>query len=417
MALSYTDLKDIQIRGRRKDLKTRAQELMNISSATAHTYFREIVSPMDRDVLVKDQRTGTIKKMLMFASNNYLGFANHPYIREKVKKSIDDHGCGVGGPPLLNGYHKLIREAEERLAAWKKQEDAIIFSSGFATNLGIITGLSHSGDLIIFDELSHASFYDGIKYSHAQSIPFGHNQMEELENILQEQIQKNGRTIFAGVEGVYSMDGDRAPLDRFASICKRYGAISVIDDAHGSGVLGETGAGTAEHFGCSDDIDIHMGTFSKAFAVSGGFAAASRDIVNYLRYYARPYFFSASFPPSTAAAVIAALDLIETEPWRRDQLLKNVEYASSLIAHRGLYAPAEAGFLTLKVPENMNMRKAALKFHEMNIFINAIEYPAVPFDQQRFRISFMSTHTMQDIEQLAKAIDDIWNNDQMYEPL
>jgi glycine C-acetyltransferase len=414
MQTSYTDLKEIQLQGRRQDLRTRTKEFLNITGGIAHTYFREVISPMDREVLVKDRQTGKVSKMLMFASNNYLGFANHPYIREKVKKSIDDYGCGVGGPPLLNGYHKLIREAEERLAAWKKQEDAIIFSSGFTTNLGIITGLSHSGDLIVFDELSHASFYDGIKYSHARSLSFTHNRMDEFQRLLEEHPARKGQTVFASVEGVYSMDGDCAPLRKFASTCRQYGAVSVVDDAHGSGVLGETGSGTAEAFGCTADIDIHMGTFSKAFAVSGGFAAAPRDIVNYLRYYARPYFFSASFPPSTAAAVIAALDLLETEPWRRKQLLVNVAYTSSLIEHLGLYAPAEAGFLTLKVPHGMNMRKAAMEFHRRNIFLNAIEYPAVPFDKQRFRISLMATHTREDIRQLATAIEEIWANEAMF---
>ncbi|HSF44986.1 MAG TPA: pyridoxal phosphate-dependent aminotransferase family protein [Chitinophagaceae bacterium] len=414
MQTSYTDLKEIQVQGRRKGLRTRTSEFLAITKSIAHTYFREVISPMDREVLVRDQHTGKVSNMLMFASNNYLGFANHPYIRERVKQSIDEYGCGVGGPPLLNGYHKLIREAEERLAAWKKQEDAIIFSSGFCTNLGIITGLTHSGDLVVFDELSHASFYDGIKYSHAQSISFTHNCMDEFGSILDKHQAKNGQTVFASVEGVYSMDGDCAPLKQFSSICREYGAVSVVDDAHGSGVLGETGAGTAEAFGCTDDIDIHMGTFSKAFAVSGGFAAASKDIINYLRYYARPYFFSASFPPSTAAAVIAALDLLENEPWRRKRLLNNVAYTSSLIEHLGLYARAEAGFLTLKVPRGMNMRKAAMEFHKRKIFLNAIEYPAVPFDKQRFRISLMADHTREDIHRLVQAIEEIWATDEMF---
>jgi glycine C-acetyltransferase len=238
--------------------------------------------------------------------------------------------------------------------------------------------------------------------------------MDELDTILEERKPGHGQTVFAGVEGVYSMDGDRAPLQQFASICRKHGTVSVIDDAHGSGILGSTGAGTAEEMGCAEDIDIHMGTFSKAFAVSGGFVAASKAIVNYLRYYARPYFFSASFPPSTAAAVLAALDLIEKEPWRRKMLLENVAYLSSLIGHLGLYAPAEAGFLTLKVPEGMDMRKAAMEFHNRRIFINAIEYPAVPFDKQRFRISLMATHTTQDILQLANTIEEIWMNKEMY---
>lgn len=413
MTKSATDLKKIQLDGRRVHLRQRASHFYNICNSTPHSYFRQVISPMDREVLVREgSRT---RKMLMFASNNYLGFGNHPYIREKVVECIRKYGCGVGGPPLLNGYHTVIREAEERLAAWKKQDDAIIFSSGFATNLGIVTGLTQAGDMIVYDELSHASFYDGIKYSSARARSFAHNDMEAFGNIMAELPCKPGQTILAAVEGVYSMDGDCAPLDRFTGICRRYGALSVVDDAHGTGVLGETGAGTAEHFNCSADVDIHMGTFSKAFAVSGGFVAADREIINYLRYYARPYMFSASFPPSVAAAVIAGLDLMGKEPWLRRDLLRNVAYTAHLLEQFGLYAPAEAGFITLRTPDTMNIRKAAMAFHKKGIFLNSIEYPAVPLEKQRFRISLTSSHTRQDIDRLVEAVCEIWNDENMYE--
>ncbi len=408
------DLKSIQIMQRKQDLRSRIRSFYEITSNENHTYFRVVVSPMDREVLVIDPASGEARFMLMFASNNYLGLSNHPYVKEKVMRSINEFGCGVGGPPLLNGYNTLIREAEERLAAWKKQEDAVIFSSGFATNLGIIGAITRSRDLILFDELSHASFYDGVRYSNAHAIPFEHNNMEALEDLLAAHQPKPGSTVFVGAEGVYSMDGDKAPLDRLSRLCKKHNAISIIDDAHGSGVLGKNGAGTADFLHCTENIDIHMGTFSKAFAVSGGFVAGSKEMMNYLRYYSRPYFFSASFPPSTAAAVIACLDVMENEPWLQERLLDNVAYAVSKLRRFGLYAPAEGGFLTLNLPENMNVRKAALMFHEKGIFLNAIEYPAVEVNKQRFRISFMSSHIKDDIDRLADTVEEIWNSKQAY---
>jgi glycine C-acetyltransferase len=188
----------------------------------------------------------------------------------------------------------------------------------------------------------------------------------------------------------------------------------IIDDAHGTGVLGRNGRGTASKYGCEDDVDITMGTFSKVFATCGGFITASESLVYYLRYYARPYMFSASIPPAIAATVLGGIDVIENEPWLRKQLLDNVAYAVTQLRPFGLYAPPQAAIITLALPPHMDIRKSAYLFHEKGIFLNPVEYPAVPASKQRFRISLMATHTKNDIDRLSTAVQEVWNDPQAY---
>lgn len=409
---SVEDLHSIWKKGDRQPLLQRTQEfshlLAHLKQNREHTYARIVTTPAGREVGVWDAYTGKQRKMLMFASNNYLGLANHPYIKEKVNRAIKDYGVGVGGPPLLNGYTKLMRELEERLAAFKHQEDAMIFSTGFQANLGLIGGLVKENDRIVFDRLSHASFYDALRLSHGKAVEFEHNDLEDLEHQLK-QLPKDTVNRFVGVEGVYSMDGDLAPLDQIIPICRKYDAYLLLDDAHGTGVLGAaTGSGTAEHFGLEDQIDVSMGTFSKVFSVTGGFLAASKELIDYLRYFARTYMFSASLTPMTLAAVLAGLDMIEREPERRSRLLEITEYAKERLRTFGFSAEPEAGIIALKVPPSINIRKAAYQIHERGIFLNAIEFPAVSIDQQRFRISMMSEHTKEDVDRLAGCLEEVW---------
>lgn len=375
------------------------------------TYLRVIDSPTDREVLVRDARTGNLKKMLMFASNNYLGLANHPYVKVKVKEAIDQYGAGIGGPPLLNGYTSLIKETEERLADFKAQPAAILFSSGFMANLGAIQALAQSGDLIIYDEYSHASFYDALKLSKAKTVRFRHNQMNQLESVLLNHRHHQGQ-VYVCLEGVYSMDGDIAPLDKVVQLTKKYNAILYLDDAHGTGVLGEKGKGTADFFNA--EADLTLGTFSKAFASCGGFLTGSKEIIDYIRFQARSYIFSASIPPAITAAVLAGLDVIENEPWLRLKLMDNVKYTVAKLKPYGFWAEPGAAIVALKLADDMNVRKAARLFHDKNIFINPIEYPAVRKNQERFRISIMATHNREDIDQLANVVEEVWNDPRAY---
>ena len=412
--LTPGDLKTLQLLSRNKKLSERLDSFKSFMSSQALTYKRTVLSAADRIVNVADPFTGLERSMLMFASNNYLGLATHPHVKRRVKKAIDEFGCGIGGPPLLNGYIGLIEELEERLAAFKSQEAAVVFSSGFMANLGVVSGLAEQNDIIIYDELSHASFYDGIRLTKAKAIPFVHNDVEQLAALIDQHSGESNGTVFVCTEGVYSMDGDLAPLDEISRICKKANAILIVDDAHGTGVLGTDGSGTASHFNCEEGIDITMGTFSKVFATCGGFLTASSDLIEYLRFHARPYIFSASIPPPVAAAVLGGIEVIENEPWLRMQLQSNVKYAIEKLRPFGFYATPSAAIITLALPPQMDIRKAALLFHEKNIFINAVEYPAVPASKQRFRISIMATHTKLDIDALSAAIGEIWNDAKVY---
>jgi len=410
MNTPHQNLHEWQIRNQQEPLLRRAGNfyrfLQGFASSGQSLYRREVLSAADREVLVQDPLTGSVRPMLMFASNNYLGLANHPYIREKVRQAAQAYGTGIGGPPLLNGFLRLTGELEERLAALKGQEAALLFSSGYAANLGLLGALVRRKDLLCYDEFSHASFLDGIHLGHLAAREFPHNRLDRLEALLEN--TKGDGDKFVGVEGIYSMDGDMAPLNELAALCRRYNALLIVDDAHGTGVVGKGGAGTASFLNCEAEVDIAMGTFSKTFAVAGGFVAASRDVVEYMRYHSRSYIFSASLPPIVQAAVLAGIEVMENEPERQEMLHENVRYASRLLAPYGMIHAPAGGIIALKVPEGMDIRMANLAFHKAGIFLNAIEFPAVPMHQDRFRISLMCHHTPADIDRLATVTDQIW---------
>jgi glycine C-acetyltransferase len=405
--LPLKDLKDFKLNGSGKHFNDRINTfsafLEGIDAECHHTYGRLILSASDRHVIIKDPFTGKTRKMVMFASNNYLGFANHPYIKKRVKLAIDKYGVGIAGPPLLNGYSELMHEVEERLAALKHKEAAMIFPAGYSANLGILTALTSQQDCVIYDELSHASFLDGLRMARIDAVPFNHNQPDHFYGLFKE-LKDKYNNIFLGIEGVYSMDGDLAPLDRLIPFCRRNKIISILDDAHGTGVLGENGGGTAEHFNCCRNIDISMGTFSKAFAVSGGFVAADRSIIDFMKYFSRSYMFSASLPPVTLAAVSAGLDLIEKEPGLREKLYYNTRYAINKLKDFEFCHRPEAAIISIKIPPGIHLRKLNYALHQNGLFVNAIEYPAVPKDEQRLRVSIMVNHTEKDIDFLAEQL-------------
>ena len=408
------DLRDILLSGR----KMKLQEKTKFFDSFIHEllfnkqmlHLRCISSPANRVVKVIDSYTGETKSMLMFGSNNYLGLANHPYVKKFVCRKIQKYGAGIGGPPLLNGYSSLHRELEERLAHLKGTEDAMIFSSGYGANVGLVSALMNNEDLVVYDSYSHASFHDGIKMSGVQAVHFSHNDVKLLEQTLTRTESMNFKDRFVGVEGVYSMDGDIAPLDKIIPVCKRNNAILIVDDAHGTGVMGTNGSGTAEYFGLEKEVDITMGTFSKTFAVTGGFVAASKSIVNYLRFFARSYMFSASLPPPVVATVLASLDVMEGEPELLIKLHENINYTAKCLKQLNFPTNSLTPIFPLKVPSEMNIRKAAYEFHQKGIFVNSVEYPAVPKSQQRFRISIMATHTKEDMDRLMEAVAEVWHN-------
>lgn len=385
------------------------EKMLNyLSSINQLTYQRMILSSTGRTVMVKDNTSNEKRKMLLFASNNYLGFATHPYILEKVVKSIKEYGIGVGGPPLLNGYCKLMNELEDRLSSLKKKENTLIYSSGYSANLGMASSFTSKNNCFVVDKLSHASFFDGLSINNSNYRTFHHNDIFHLDKVLSS-VKKSFDEIFICVEGVYSMDGDLAPLPEIINLSKKYSAVCIVDDAHGAGVLGKNGGGTTEHFHVEDEVDIVMGTFSKVFSVTGGFISGDKAYIDYLRYFSRSYMFSAALPPSTIAAVLAGLDIIEKEPWRREMLLNNTAYAISKLLKFELVTEPKSAIISIKIPKWMDIRAANSKLDKMGIFLNAIEYPAVPFDQQRFRISLTVDHTKEDIDKLVSCMEEVWN--------
>lgn len=376
-------------------------------SLPAEAYLRVLDSSSGAEVTVIDSVSREPRKMLMFGSNNYLGLAHHPHVIERVEAATRRYGVGLAGPAVLNGYSTLHRELEERLSAFKHCEDTLIFPTGYAANVGLLTSLPVRGDLIVFDEYIHASIYDGLRLGAAKLASFAHNDAAALDATLGE--RATGQDAFVIVEGVYSMDGDLSPLDAIVPICERHNALLVVDDAHATGVVGPGGRGTAAHFGVEDRVPVQVGTFSKAFGAVGGFVSGTKEIIDHLRFLARPYVFSATLPPPIVAAVLAGLDIMEREPQHLEQLRANVRYAEQQLAAIGVTVTPQAAILAIHAAPGMNVRIAARHFHEAGIFLNAVEYPAVPRDKERFRVGMSSVHTRAQIDRLVASVAELWS--------
>ncbi|MBC7544103.1 MAG: 8-amino-7-oxononanoate synthase [Candidatus Sericytochromatia bacterium] len=404
---SLRDFLPLPNQGFHEQVEAFSQTYRQLAEDGAALYMREILGPADATVTIRDRQTGATRDMLMLGSNNYLGFANHPAIKQAVKDCIDTYGVGCGGPPLLNGTTQLHRQLEARLAALKGAEDALIYSSGFLTNVGWVTALMRPQDILIYDEYSHASLFDALKLARCKSQFFAHNDMAQLAAILKATRERAPlANIVVSVEGVYSMDGDLAPLPEIRALCTAHGAWLNVDDAHGTGVMGHLGAGTANHLGLAHGaVDLAMGTFSKTFGTVGGFIAGSQALIDYLRFFSRTYMFSASLPHTVIATVVAGLDVMRDEPWRQVRLHENATYVAAGLRRIGLDIHYESAILPIIVPESVDLRTLARRLHEEGLFCNAIEAPAVPPDKQRLRLSIMATHTRAQLDQALAIIE------------
>lgn len=366
---------------------------------------REAQGPPGAHMRFTTPRSGEAPRdVLMFGSNNYLGLANEPEVVEKTIAAIREFGIGCGGPPLLNGYTRLHRQLEERLAAFKGCEAALLYSSGYAANVGWLSGLLGKKDVLLYDSLSHASLHDGMKMGALKAIAFAHNDVEDLRKRLMEVRWEAPYTnVVVCVEGLYSMDGDYPPLPDIRALCDKYGALLAIDDAHSTGVLGDKGHGVQEMFGLTGKVDIVMGTFSKTFGTAGGFVAGSRDLVDFLRFHSRSYMFSASLPTPVVAGVLAGLDFIDAHPERVRQLRDNARYLVTGLRTLGFDVESETSIIAFPVPARVDLAQMLWRLHEEGVFVNAITYPAVPKNKQRLRISMMATFTQADLDRALAA--------------
>ena len=366
--------------------------------AGLYPYFQPISSEQDTVVIING------RKVLMFGSNSYLGLTVHPKVKEAAKKAIDKYGTGCAGSRFLNGTLDIHEELEERLAAFVNKEDALLFSTGFQANLGGIAGLVGKGEYVILDKSDHASIVDGARLSYGTVKRFIHNDMESLEKVLSSIELEAGKLIV--VDGVYSMDGDIVNLPEMVKLKKRYNARLMVDDAHSFGVLGKNGRGTANHFGLEDDVDIVMGTFSKSFASLGGFLAADRAVIDYLRHFARSVIFSASITPASTAAVLAALDIMENEPELIDKLWANTERMRKGVQDMGYDTGTSCTpIIPLIVGDDEKVLRMRRMLLDEGVFVNPVVSPAVPPNKTLIRLSLMATHTF---EQIDIALDKLY---------
>ncbi|MCQ2195094.1 MAG: pyridoxal phosphate-dependent aminotransferase family protein [Paludibacteraceae bacterium] len=372
-------------------------EPQKAKAAGIYPYFRAIESDQDTEVLING------KKVSMFGSNSYLGLTNHPKIKEASIEAIKKYGTGCAGSRFLNGTLDLHIELEKKLAKLVGKEEALVYSTGFNVNLGVVSALTGREDYLIFDELDHASIMAGKQLSFSKTMKFKHNNMESLEKCLQKCEPDKVKLIV--VDGVFSMEGDIANLPGIVALAKKYNASVYVDEAHGIGVLGDHGRGTCSHFGVTDDVDVIMGTFSKSFASIGGFVASNKEVINWLRHNSRPYIFSASATPSATAAVIAAIDIMLSEPERIAHLWELTHFAIDGFRAMGFeIGHTETPIIPLFIRDNQKTFLLTTMLFEEGVFINPVVSPAVPSEDTLVRFSLMATHTK---EQVATALEKI----------
>ncbi len=347
------------------------------------------------------------KRVIMLCSNNYLNLTNHPKLKEAAKRAIDTHGVGSGSVRPIAGNMDLHLELEKKLAEFKHAEAALVYSTGFAANAGLIPQLAGEGDFILSDELNHGSIIDGVRLSRAEKGIYKHCDVRDLERVLSE-IRGKYRRILVISDGVFSMDGDIAPFDEIAKVASEHGAITYVDDAHGDGVLGENGRGIASHFRIEGKIDVEMGTFSKAFGVVGGYVSGSEDLRRFAFNKSRTWLLSASHPPPVAAACIAALDVVENEPTHLENLWKNTRYFKKELKRMGFDVGNSGTPITpVIVGESVIAQQMSAMLYDEGVFALPIVFPMVARDRARIRTIMNAGHTSADLDTALAAFEKI----------
>ena len=359
--------------------------------AGIYPYFRAIESDQDTVVMMNG------KKVLMFGSNSYLGLTNHPRIKEAAKKAIDKYGTGCAGSRFLNGTLDIHIELEKKLAGFVGKDEALCYSTGFQVNLGVVSVLAGRNDYILLDELDHASLIEGSRLSFSKVLKFAHNDMDSLEKKLQT-CERDAIKVIV-VDGIFSMEGDIVKLPEVVALAEKYNAEIMIDDAHSLGVIGQNGSGTASHFGLTDKVDLIMGTFSKSFASLGGFIAADKEVINYIKHNSRSLIFSASMTPASVATVLEAMDIINEEPERIERLWEITNYALESFKSLGFNTgKSESPIIPLFIGDDVKALTLTQILLEDGIFINPVVSPAVPREDSLIRYSLMATHTKEQVD-------------------
>lgn len=371
--------------------------ITGMKNAGIYPYFRPITSDQDTAVRING------KDVLMFGSNSYLGLTNHPYVQDAAKAAIDKYGTGCAGSRFLNGTLDIHVELEEKLARFLGKESALIFSTGFQANLGVVSSITGRHDYIIIDEADHASIYEGTRLSFSKVLKFKHNNIESLERILASLPEESIKLVI--VDGVFSMEGDIVKLPAMIELCHRYEAMIMIDDAHGLGVLGEQGRGTADHFGLTNETDLIVGTFSKSLASLGGFVAADTQVIEHIKHTARSLIFSASATPASIASASAALDVMQNETWRIDALWDNTRFAMGYLQELGFdIGETQSPIIPIYIRDDNKTYLMTKMLMEEQVFVNPVVSPAVRAEDSLIRFSLMATHSYEQIETAINKI-------------
>ena len=366
-------------------------EPQKVKALGLYPYFRVIESDQDTEVMMNG------RKVLMFGSNSYLGLTNHPKVKEAAIAAINKYGTGCAGSRFLNGTLDLHLELERKLADFVGKEEAVVYSTGFQVNIGVVPIFTGRSDYIILDELDHASIIEGSRLSFSKVLKYKHNNMESLEKFLQRCEPDRMKLIV--VEGIYSMDGDIADLPGIIELSEKYNGTVMVDDAHSLGVLGKNGRGASSHFGLTDRTDLIMGTFSKSLASIGGFIASDKATINFLLHHSRSLIFSASIAPPAAASVIAALDVIQEEPERIQHLWDMTHYTHKNLKEAGFdIGETQTPIIPLMIRDNMKTFHLTKLLLDEGIFVNPVLSPAVAEDSTLIRFNLMATHKYEQID-------------------
>ncbi|MFH6985401.1 pyridoxal phosphate-dependent aminotransferase family protein [Marinoscillum sp. 108] len=373
------------------------QEPQKVKALNLYPFFRNIQSGQDAEVMVEG------KKVLMFGSNSYLGLTTHPKIKEAAIAAIKKYGSSLSGSRYMNGTSDMHTELEGRLAKFLNKEAVALYSTGFQVNIGVLPTIAGKNDYLFLDRLNHASIFEGAKLSPAQSVIFRHNNMESLEQKLSKVPIDAFK--FIVVDGIFSMEGNIVKLPEIVKLAKKYNAAVMTDCAHAIGVIGENGAGTSNHFGLTDDVDIIGGTLSKSFAALGGFCASDADTINYLKHHSKSMIFAASITPPSIASALAALDIMETDDSHRLKLWDNTHYTLKVMKELGFDTGAsETPIVPIFVRDDLKAYKLTRMLFDRGVFVNPVVSPGVSPEDSLIRFSIMSTHTHEQIDRAAEIL-------------